>query len=114
MLRGSFSDLPDAPLFLNVKRIYMKEISTITLSDPAQALLTADKQDGATGKDVIIATSHYGNGFVFAVGDPWFYNEYIDVKGPTLQFQNRKAAENFTAWILGIAGKPTAPQPSAP
>jgi unsaturated rhamnogalacturonyl hydrolase len=113
MLHGSFSDLPDVPLFAGVKRIYMKEISTITLSDPAQPLLTADKQDGAEGKDVIIATSHVGNGFVFAVGDPWFYNEYIDVKTPTLDFQNRKAAENFAQWILGIAAKPTAPQAAA-
>ena len=113
MIRGTFSDLPDVPLFNGVKMVYMKEISTITVSDPAQPLLIADKQDGAQGKDVIIATAHYGNGFVFAVGDPWFYNEYIDVKTPELPIQNRKAAQNFVAWILGMAAKPTAPQPAA-
>jgi unsaturated rhamnogalacturonyl hydrolase len=112
MLRGTFSDLPDVPLFNGVKLVYMKEISTITVNDPAQPLLIADKQDGAEGKDIIIATAHYGNGFVFAVGDPWFYNEYIDVKTPELAIQNRKAAENFVAWTLGMAAKPTAPQPA--
>jgi unsaturated rhamnogalacturonyl hydrolase len=106
MARGTFSDFPAVPLFKDVKMIYMKEISTITVADPAQPLLIADKQDGAVGKDVIMATAHYGSGFVFAVGDPWFYNEYIDVKPPNLPVENRKAAENFAAWLLGMASPP--------
>jgi len=106
MARGTFSNLPDSPLFDGVKLIYMKEICTITVHDGAEALLTADKQDGAVGKDVIMATAHYGKGFVFAVGDPWFYNEYIDVKTPELAIQNRKAAENLVKWLLGAAAVP--------
>ena len=101
MARGIFSDLPDHPLFKDVKMIYMKEISTLTVQDPAKPLLTADKQDGGQGKDVIMATAHYGKGLVFAVGDPWFYNEYIDVKTPDLPIENRKAAENLARWLLG-------------
>jgi unsaturated rhamnogalacturonyl hydrolase len=108
MIRGTFSDFPDVPLFKDVKMVYMKEISTITVSDPSQVLLTAPKQDGGIGTDNIIATAHYGSGFVFAVGDPWFYNEYIDVKTPDLPIENRKAAQNFAAWILGMASPPTA------
>jgi unsaturated rhamnogalacturonyl hydrolase len=103
MIRGIFSDLPDVPLFAGVKMIYMKEITTLALHDPAQPLLIADKQDGAVGKDVIMATAHYGKGFVFAVGDPWFYNEYIDVKTPELAIQNRRAGENLVRWLLGMA-----------
>jgi len=106
MSRGTFSDFPDSPLFASVKLIFMKEITTITVHDPAEALLMADKQDGATGKDVIMATAHYGKGFVFAVGDPWFYNEYIDVKTPELAIQNRAAAENLARWLLGKASAP--------
>jgi unsaturated rhamnogalacturonyl hydrolase len=109
MARGTFADLPDVPLFKGVRGMYVKEISTITVSDPAQPLLTAPKQDGASGTDIIIATAHYGKGFVFAVGDPWFYNEYIDAKAPAelnLPLDNRLAANNFCQWILGTAGAP--------
>ena len=101
--RGTFTDFPDEPLFAGVKMIFMKEISTITVHDPAQPLLIADKQDGAEGKDIIMATAHYGKGFVFAVGDPWFYNEYIDLKTPDLPIENREAAENLARWLLGAA-----------
>ena len=109
MARGTFSDLPDVPLFKGVKAMYVKEISTITVTPPAEALLTAPKEDGAAGTDVIIATAHYGKGFVFAIGDPWFYNEYIDAKAPAalnLPLDNRKAANNFCQWILGMAAAP--------
>jgi unsaturated rhamnogalacturonyl hydrolase len=109
MARGAFTNLPDIPLFQGVRGMYVKEISTITVSPPAEPLLIADKQDGAVGKDVIIATAHYGKGFVFAIGDPWFYNEYIDAKAPdalNLPLDNRKAAENFCRWILRMASPP--------
>jgi unsaturated rhamnogalacturonyl hydrolase len=106
--RGTFTDFPpNEPLFADVKMIYMKEISTITVHDPAQPLLIADKQDGAVGKDIIMATAHYGKGVVFAVGDPWVYNEYIDIKTPDLPIENRKAAENLVRWLLGSAEVPT-------
>jgi unsaturated rhamnogalacturonyl hydrolase len=106
MARGTFSEFPDHPLFKDVGMIYMKEICTLTVSDPAQTLLTAPKQDGAEGTDVIMATAHYGKGFVFAVGDPWFYNEYIDVKTPTLPIENRKACQNLVRWLLPMASAP--------
>jgi unsaturated rhamnogalacturonyl hydrolase len=104
--RGTFSDFPNEPLFADVKMIFVKEICTLTVHDPAQPLLIADKQDGAQGKDIIMATAHYGKGFVFAVGDPWFYNEYIDLKTPELPIENRKAAQNLARWLLGTAAVP--------
>jgi unsaturated rhamnogalacturonyl hydrolase len=109
MARGTFSDFPDSPLFTGVRMIFMKEITTLTVQPPAQSLLVADKQDGASGKDVIMATAHFGKGFVFAVGDPWFYNEYIDVKTPELPIQNRKAAENLASLLLNAAVVPMHP-----
>ncbi len=105
MERGVISVFPEHPLFSGVKMIYMKEISTLSVKEPAAALLTAEKEDGS-GMDVIMATARYGKGFVFAVGDPWFYNEYIDVKTAGLEIENRKCAENLVRWLLGMAGEP--------
>jgi unsaturated rhamnogalacturonyl hydrolase len=97
---------PDEPLFKDVKQIYMKEISTLTLKPPAKPLLVVDNEQH-TGKDVIIATASVGKGFVFAVGDPWIYNEYIDVVStPGLTLENRKAAVNLVRWILPKASAP--------
>ena len=47
-----------------------------------------------------MAASKYGKGFVFAVGDPWLYNEYIDNRKLPEDFNNYKAAENFIKWLL--------------
>ena len=93
---GAFSNLPSHPLFENVKKIYLKEISTLKLSDPATPLLT-DKGD------VIMAFSKYGDGAVFAVGDPWFYNEYFDNRKLPEGFENFKAAQNLLRWLLPLA-----------
>ncbi len=90
---GEFVNLPKNPIFKNVKKIYMKEISTLKLSGNAKPLLT-DKGD------VIIATAKVGKGFVFAVGDPWFYNEYIDDHKLPADIENYKTAENLFSWLL--------------
>jgi len=47
-----------------------------------------------------MASSQYGKGFVFAVGDPWLYNEYIDNRKLPEGFENKKAAENLFEWLL--------------
>jgi unsaturated rhamnogalacturonyl hydrolase len=105
MIQGTFAakDFPDHPIFAGVKMIYVKEICTLSTRAPAGPLLVADKQPGESGegKDTIMAISHFGKGLVFAVGDPWFYNEYIDVRTTALPIENRKAARNLAAWLLG-------------
>jgi unsaturated rhamnogalacturonyl hydrolase len=114
---GTFdaSLFPDEPLFKGVRMIYMKEICTLEVTDPAKVLLVAPKQNGAAGTDIIMAVSHYGKGLVFAVGDPWFYNEYIDVgtkpgkNTENLPIDNRKAAENLAQWLLSAAAAPLKP-----
>jgi unsaturated rhamnogalacturonyl hydrolase len=50
---------------------YIVEVAPLKLSAPAEAVLT-DK-----GTD-IMALAHVGRGTVFALGDPWLYDEYID------------------------------------
>jgi unsaturated rhamnogalacturonyl hydrolase len=100
----------DHPIFKGLRMIYMKEICTLQVKDPAKAILTAPKQAGeeGTGDDIIMAESRYGKGLVFAVGDPWVYNEYIDVTAPNLPIDNRKAAINIAGYLLGAASPPMA------
>jgi unsaturated rhamnogalacturonyl hydrolase len=47
-----------------------------------------------------MAEGKYGKGFVFAVGDPWIYNEYIDHKYLPQSFDNLKAANNLVDYLL--------------
>ena len=102
------------PVFREVPAIYMKEVCTLSLKEPAKAILTAPKETG-TGTDVLIATSQLGKGRVFVVGDPWLYNEYIDFVPPGSTVQNRQAAINLVRWLLGEttakAAQPTAAAP---
>lgn len=95
---GRFDKFPNHPLFKNLKNIYLKEISTLKLSSPALPLFQ-------NGDDIIMATSKSGNGFVFAVGDPWIYNEYIDHRRLPAEYQNYEAAENLFSWLLDMSKK---------
>jgi len=80
-------------IFKTAKKIYIKEISTIVVKSPAVSALT-DKGD------VIVATAKYGKGTVFAVGDPWFYNEYIDGRKLPADFENFKATNDLVNWLI--------------
>lgn len=91
--KGKFDKLPEHPIFKGVNAVYLKEISTLKLSAPAEPILI-------DGEDVIMACSKVGNGFVFAVGDPWIYNEYFDNRKLPLEFENYKAAKNLFTWLL--------------
>ena len=90
---GAFDNLPDHPIFKDVNKIYLKEISTIKLSKKATAVLKQKDK-------VYMASARYGEGFVFAVGDPWLYNEYIDNRKLPQGFDNYKAGENLFKWLL--------------
>lgn len=95
---GACTNLPDHPVFKGVSKIYIKEVSDIQLSGNARAVLTEN------GK-VLIAENKLGKGYVFAIGDPWIYNEYIDHDRLPESYQNRKAAENLTDLLLGYSKK---------
>jgi unsaturated rhamnogalacturonyl hydrolase len=47
-----------------------------------------------------MATAKYGKGTVFAVGDPWLYNEYTDGRKLPADFDNYTAAEMLSSWLL--------------
>jgi unsaturated rhamnogalacturonyl hydrolase len=90
---GAYTGLPDHPLFKDLKKIYMKEVASINLEGNATAVLKDNGQ-------AVMAECRYGKGFVFAVGDPWIYNEYIDHERLPSDFENRKAAENLSVYLI--------------
>jgi len=90
---GAETDFPVHPLFIGVKKIYLKEVSSITTWDGAKPVLK-DKNVA------YMAEAKYGKGFVFAVGDPWIYNEYIDNKILPSDFNNLRAANNLVGYLL--------------
>ncbi len=92
---GAFINLPFNPIFAGVDKIYMKEISTITNQEPFETLLKKEDQ-------AVIIFKKVGKGYLFAIGDPWIYNEYIDNRRLPEDFQNYKAAENWVKWILQL------------
>ncbi len=84
---------PDNPVFKKAKLTYIKELSTLSLTAPARAIVT-DKGNN------IVALSKYGKGMVFAVGDPWVYNEYTDGRRLPADYQNFEAAQDIAEWAL--------------
>jgi len=71
---------------------YMKDTSTIRVSTPARALVTDHG-------DVMIAVAHLGKGTVFAVSDPWIYNEYADGR-KMREYHGLEAAQDIAAWAI--------------
>jgi unsaturated rhamnogalacturonyl hydrolase len=80
-------------IFKTAKQVYLKEYSSLSIQPPATAVLT----DGNTN---VIAVAKVGKGTVFAVGDPWFYNEYTDGRKIPMHFENYKAAEDLVKWAV--------------
>jgi unsaturated rhamnogalacturonyl hydrolase len=81
------------PVFKKTKKMYLKEISVLNVKAPAKALISE-------GGDVIFATAKYGRGCVFAVGDPWVYNEYLDGRKIPAEYENFLAANELVTWLL--------------
>jgi unsaturated rhamnogalacturonyl hydrolase len=81
------------PIFRTARRLYLKELSTLSIKPPADASIR-DKND------VIMAVARVGKGTVFALGDPWLYNEYVDGRKLPPEFDNFKAAKDLSGWLL--------------
>jgi unsaturated rhamnogalacturonyl hydrolase len=81
-------NLPDHLLFKGVSKMFLKEIASIECRNLARPILIEQ------GK-VLMAEAKFGKGYVFAVGDPLFYNEYIDHFMLPSDFDNLKAAKNL-------------------
>jgi len=90
---GAFINLPDHPIFKGVGKVYMKEVSTLKLWGTAKPIIV---ENGIN----FMAEAKVGKGFVVAVGDPWIYNEYMDHDKLPASFENRKAAENLSLYLM--------------
>ncbi len=91
--QGALYIEPDNPIFKNAKKLYTKEVSSLTVRKPATAIVSRE------GKDYI-ATAGYGKGMVFVLGDPWIYNEYVDGRKLPLEYENYKGAREWVAFLL--------------
>lgn len=80
-------------IFKTARQLYLKEISTLALAPPAKPVLQLRG-------DVIMATARLGRGTVFAIGDPWLYNEYVDGRKLPPEFENYKAAQDLSRWLI--------------
>jgi unsaturated rhamnogalacturonyl hydrolase len=86
--------VPDGhAIFKTAKNLYLKEVATLALTAPAEPVLE-DKGN------IIMAVAKLGKGTVFALGDPWLYNEYVDGRKLPAEFDNAKAAKDLTLWLL--------------
>jgi unsaturated rhamnogalacturonyl hydrolase len=81
-------------VFEHPHKAYLKEICTIRVSGPAKAVVTDQG-------DVLMAVAKYGKGTVFAVVDPWVYNEYVDRRNKLPgDYDGFAAAIDLAGWAV--------------
>ncbi len=90
---GAFDLGRKGPIFSSTAKVFIKDLCTLTVRPPAAAYFTDSGH-------VIMAVAKVGLGSVFAVGDPWFYNEYVNGKRLPPEFENRQAADDLVRWLL--------------
>jgi hypothetical protein len=84
----------DKTIFPSAPKMFLKDVCSIGISGQnAQGVIKS-----ADGKSYIAATVKYGKGVVFAVGEPWLYNEYVNGRLPA-DYQNDIAAKELTIWL---------------
>jgi unsaturated rhamnogalacturonyl hydrolase len=87
-------------VFEHPHKAYLKEICTIKVSGPAKAVVTDQG-------DVLMAVAKYGKGTVFAVVDPWIYNEYVDRRNRLpVEYDGFRAAIDLAGWAVRTSGPP--------
>jgi unsaturated rhamnogalacturonyl hydrolase len=96
--QGAFVIPPGHPIFKTSKKIFIKELATLNLTKPAEAVF----KDGANN---IMAVARYGKGTVFAIGDPWLYSEYVDGRKLPAEYENYKAGADLVKWLISQCAK---------
>ncbi len=81
------------PIFHHPHIIYVKDVCTISVSGSAHAALSE-------GGDIFMATAKYGKGTVYAMVDPWLYNEYTDGRKLPATYDNFAAGNELVRWVL--------------
>jgi unsaturated rhamnogalacturonyl hydrolase len=85
-------------VFKNAKTAYIKELAPLDVKAPGQPLVS-------DGGHVIMATAKLGKGTVFALGDPWLYNEYVDGRKIPATYENFQAGKDLATWLLQQAAR---------
>lgn len=80
-------------VFETGRRLFIKELSTLQLNNPASTILQKDDKN-------IMAIAKIGKGRVFAIGDPWLYNEYVDGRKLPAEYENYHAAVDLVKWLI--------------
>jgi unsaturated rhamnogalacturonyl hydrolase len=80
-------------IFKQAKKGYIKQLCTQQIKSPAKSLYSENDE-------VLMSVSKLGKGTVFALGDPWFYNEYVDGRKLPAEYQNYLAADDLIKWLL--------------
>jgi unsaturated rhamnogalacturonyl hydrolase len=93
---GAFEFNSKDTIFRTTHKAYIKEMSTLSVKPPAYPVYSDSGH-------AIIAVAKVGKGTVFAVGDPWFYNEYTDGRKLSPDFENYNAARDLAQWLLRLA-----------
>jgi unsaturated rhamnogalacturonyl hydrolase len=78
----------NSPIFAAGKEFYAVDVAPLEIDEARARVLLRD------GDVAIMALAPYGRGSVFALGDPWFYNEYIN------SADNRSLTEALFRYIL--------------
>src|SRR5579862_1906025 len=91
------------PPFTHPHVLYMKDTCSLALSKGAKPLLVWKG-------DTLMAVARYGKGMVFAVTDPWLYNEYTDGRKLPPEYDNFAAGMETVRWLL----RQTAAQSAGP
>jgi unsaturated rhamnogalacturonyl hydrolase len=94
--QGSIPMPPNHVIFKSVKKVFIKQLCTLQVKPPAKSVYTENGE-------VFMAISKVGKGTVFAVGDPWLYNEYVDGRKIPAEYENFNAAKDLVQWILSVS-----------
>ncbi len=85
-------------VFSEPHKAYLKDTCTITVSGPAKAIVMATTEPKS---DVMMAVAKVGKGTVYAVVDPWLYNEYVDRRNNLpVEYDGFAAAVDLAGWAL--------------
>jgi unsaturated rhamnogalacturonyl hydrolase len=91
---GTIPVAAGGPIFQSAHTFFLKDTTDLALSGNAKSLLTYKGVN-------VLATAKYGKGTVFAVVDPWLYNEYTDGrKLPYSEFDNYAGGWEVVRWLL--------------
>jgi Domain of unknown function (DUF4350) len=85
---SNFTPVPQNEVFSACTTFYIVDMCNLSLVSPATSIFTFQGS-------VLMATSVKGKGKVFAVGDPWVYDEHIAAKN------NIKGITQVMNWLLG-------------